>query len=299
MLAEGYMPFGKSRTYWRMVGERTEKLPLLALHGGPGAAHDYLTSLDDLAENGRQVIYYDQSGCGRSSASNPRRCTPGFFLRELQALHKYLNMGRFHLLGQSWGGMLAICFAYTRPRGLAGLVLASSPVSVPQWNDESARLLSEMPDGPRHALERGEVTGKRDTREYREALLQFHLRHMFRMKTVPRFVLKSLSQVGEVFCAMRGESALKLGGALKDVDLTPLLPGIEAPTLVTAGKFDQCTPKVVRTLLEGIADSRSIVLEKSGHLGHVEEREIFNNAVEAFLTEVEAKESRTFSPAPC
>ena len=61
-VAEGYMPFGEYRTYWRVVGERTKKLPLLTLHGGPGAAHNYLTSFDDLAKDGRQVIYYDQCG---------------------------------------------------------------------------------------------------------------------------------------------------------------------------------------------------------------------------------------------
>ena len=116
MVAEGYMPFGKSRTYWRMVGERTEKLPLLTLHGGPGATHDYLTSLDDLAKDGRQVIYYDQSGCGKSQESNPRRWTPGFFLKELQVLHKYLDMERFHLLGQSADCHLWWAQAVYRPR---------------------------------------------------------------------------------------------------------------------------------------------------------------------------------------
>jgi len=218
---------------------------------------------------------------------NHDRWTPDFFLEELKALHKYLNLESFHLLGQSWGGMMAICFAQTRPKGLKGLVLASSPVSVAQWNDEIDCLLSGMPDGPRDALLLGEETGRRDTREYREALAQFNARHICRMKTIPKFVLKSLSQIGEVFYSMRGESGLKLGGALKDVDLTPLLPAIDVPTLVTAGKFDQCTPKVIDTLLGGIADSRSMILEKSGHLAHVEERETFNKSLEDFLAEVE------------
>jgi L-proline amide hydrolase len=297
--AEGYMPFGSFCTYWRVVGEKTGKPPLLTLHGGPGAAHDYLTSLDDLAQNGRQVIYYDQCGCGRSPAPpDPGRWTPRLFLEELKALHRHLNLDRFHLLGQSWGGMLAICFAGAKPKGLAGLVLASSPVSVAQWNKESDRLLAGMPDGPRYALEQGEATGIRDTREYREALLQFNARHICRMKTVPKFVLRSLSQIGEVFYTMRGKSGLKMGGILEDVDLTSHLPDIEAPTLVTAGKYDQCTPIIVQTLLDGIADSRSMILKKSGHLAHAEERETFNNAIESFLSEVETKMARrVFPPA--
>ena len=286
-VAEGYMAFGESRTYWCMVGERTKKLPLLTLHGGPGAAHDYLTSLDDLAADGRQVIYYDQYGCGRSPAPSQDHWTPELFLEELKALRKHLNLECFHLLGQSWGGMLAIRFAHTRPRGLTGLVLASSPVSVQQWNDESACLLSGMPDDQRGALIMGEATGRRNTREYLEALSLFNARHICRMKTIPKFVLRSLHQIGEVFYSMRGGSGLKLGGVLTNVDLTPLLPAIDVPTLVTAGRFDQCTPKVVRTLLGGITGSRSFILENSGHLAHVEERETYNKALETFLAEAE------------
>ena len=287
-VAEGYMPFGGVQTYWRVVGEKTEKLPLLTLHGGPGAAHDYLTSLDDLAEGGRQVIYYDQCGCGRSPAlSDTGRWTFNFFAEELQALHKYLDLKHYHVLGQSWGGMLAIYFAHTRPKGLVGLVLASSPVSIAQWNYEIACLISRMPDGPRDALLQGDASGRRNTRAYKESLEQFYMRHVCRMEAVPGFVRRSLSQMGEVYFTMRGEKELELGGALKNVDLTPLLPDIDARTLVTAGKFDQCTPKVVQTLLDGIAGSRSMILEKSAHLAHVEERDTFNIAVEAFLTEVE------------
>jgi len=195
----------------------------------------------------------------------------------------------FHLLGQSWGGMLAIRFAHSRPKGLTGLVLASSPVSVEQWNDESTCLLSGMPDDQRGALLLGEATGRRDTHEYREALARFNACHVCRMKTIPKFVLKSLSQIGEVFYSMRGGSGLKLGGVLKNVDLTPLLPNIAVPTLVTAGRFDQCTPKVVRTLLGGITDSRSLILKNSGHLAHVEERETYNKAIETFFAEAEMK----------
>ena len=219
-VAEGYMPFGEFRTYWRVVGKRTEKLPLLVLHGGPGAAHDYLTSLDDLAKAGRQVAYYDQCGCGRSaSPHNPGRWPPEFFVKELQTLHDYLRLERFHILGHSWGGMLAVYFARSRPKDLAGLVLAGPPVSMAH---------------------------------------------------------------------------------LKGVDLAPLLPQIDVPTLITAGRFDQFSPpQALQTLLEGIAGSRSIILEKSGHLAHVEERKDFNKAVEDFLAEIETERASIISTNPC
>lgn len=65
---EGYMPFGDYKTYYRIVGEKSEKAPLLLLHGGPGSTHNYFEVLDDLAaKDHRQLIMYDQIGCGKSS----------------------------------------------------------------------------------------------------------------------------------------------------------------------------------------------------------------------------------------
>ncbi|MDR1873429.1 MAG: proline iminopeptidase-family hydrolase [Synergistaceae bacterium] len=292
-IIEGFMPFGGSQTYYRIAGDKTDRLPLLTFHGGPGASHSYLLSLDDLAGRGRQVIYYDQTGCGKSPApSDPGRWTPELFVEEAQALQKHLRLDEFHLLGQSWGGMLAIYFAHTRPKGLTSVTLASSPVSIPQWNEESARLLSEMPEGPRAALEHGEATGERDTQEYRDALDQFYLRHLCRMETMPDYVLASFAQMGEVYHTLQGDSELRLTGTLKDVDLTPLLAGIGVPALITAGQYDQCTGAVVKTLLDHIPDARAVVFKDSGHLAHVEKREAYNRTLEAFLEEVEAKSTR-------
>jgi L-proline amide hydrolase len=183
--------------------------------------------------------------------------------------------------------MLGIYFAHTQPEGLASVTLASSPVSIPQWNEESARLLSEMPEGSRTALEYGEATGNRDTREYRDALDQFYLRHLCRMETMPDYVIASFAQMGEVYHTMQGESELRLTGTLKNVDLTPLLAGINAPVLITAGEYDQCTPLVVKTLLDNIPNSRSVIFQDSGHLAHVEKREEYNRALEGFLEETE------------
>jgi proline-specific peptidase len=287
-IVEGFMPFGGTKTYYRIAGDKTDKLPLLTFHGGPGASHSYLISLDDLAEQGRQVIYYDQIGCGKSAAPPaPSRWTPELFTEEAHALRKHLGLDKFHVFGQSWGGMLAIYFAHTQPEGLVSVTLASSPVSIPQWNEESARLLSEMPEALRTALEHGEATGNRDTQEYRDALDQFYLRHLCRMETMPDYVLASFAQMGEVYHTMQGESELKLTGTLKDVDLTPLLAAINVPVLVTAGQYDQCTPLVVKTLLDNIPNSRSLVFQDSGHLAHVEKREEYNKALEKFLGEIE------------
>ena len=104
-IKEGYMPFHEYKTYYRIVGEPSaDKAPLLLIHGGPGSSHNYFELMDDYAETGRQLIMYDQVGCGKSSLPED----PGVYVKEtwaeeLVALRKFLHLDELHMLGQSWG----------------------------------------------------------------------------------------------------------------------------------------------------------------------------------------------------
>ncbi|MET0779558.1 MAG: alpha/beta fold hydrolase, partial [Candidatus Saccharimonadales bacterium] len=117
---DGYVTWGKYRTYYKVVGKQVDKnkLPLLVLNGGPGSSHDYLLDLRLLAENGRQVIFYDSVGCGRSDRPDDDSLwTIGFFIQEIDAIRKELKLKAVHILGHSWGGMLAIEYLLTKPSG--------------------------------------------------------------------------------------------------------------------------------------------------------------------------------------
>ncbi|MBL8130016.1 MAG: alpha/beta fold hydrolase, partial [Chloroflexia bacterium] len=109
---EGKIPFKGYETWYRIYGdgEAPGKLPLLCLHGGPGAAHDYLESLAAMAHLGRRVIFYDQLGCSRSAIpeSRPEMWTVDLYVEEVNAVRAALGLDHVHVLGQSWGGMLAM-----------------------------------------------------------------------------------------------------------------------------------------------------------------------------------------------
>src|SRR5438094_38822 len=131
---EGHIAFRGFKVWYRIVGKDSPgRLPLLCLHGGPGATHDYLEPLEALAASGRRVIFYDQLGSGNSDQPHdPAMWNVALFVEELGVVRQALGLDRMHLLGQSWGGMLGMEYALTRPRGLASLVLVSSPASMPQ-----------------------------------------------------------------------------------------------------------------------------------------------------------------------
>ena len=133
--AEGYIPFMGHKVWYRIVGDREEpgKLPLLVLHGGPGAPHDYLEPLEEMAATGRRVIFYDQLGCGNSRLPEPAPdlWTVPLFVDEVGVVRRALGLERVHLLGHSWGGILAIEYALKYQQHLKGLVISNMMASIP------------------------------------------------------------------------------------------------------------------------------------------------------------------------
>src|SRR3954470_17996785 len=199
---EGTVPFevgGETlQTWFRVTGDLTEDAaapaPLIVLHGGPGAAHDYLLSLTDLARDGRAVVHYDQLGNGRSTHFRGRNgdfWTVDLFVRELHNLVERLGVsGRHHVLGQSWGGFLAQEYALTRPAGLRSLVLADTAASFPDFVAEANRLRAELPAEVEATLRRHEADGTTDDPAYAEACQVFYARHVCRLDPWPEEVVE-------------------------------------------------------------------------------------------------------------
>ncbi|MHB8646281.1 MAG: proline iminopeptidase-family hydrolase [Thermomicrobiales bacterium] len=291
---EGRIPFHGYETWYRIVGEREEpgKLPLLTLHGGPGACHDYLESMEALAATGRRVIFYDQLGCGNSAVpSNPSLWTVGLYVDEVNAVRRALGLARVHMLGQSWGGMLGMEYALTQPTGLASLIIESSPSSIPQWVAEANTLREALPPDVQQTLLRHEADGTTDDPAYEEAMMVFYQRHVCRLPEWPEYVLRSfekLSENPEVYHTMNGPSEFHVTGTLKRWDITSRLGEIRVPTLVLSGRYDEATPAIHETVRRGIPGSESVYFEESAHMSHVEEPERFQQVVSDFLTRVEA-----------
>jgi proline-specific peptidase len=293
-VTEGRIPFGGGETWYRIVGDGEEpgKLPLLCLHGGPGALHDYLEPLGDLAETGRRVIFYDQIGCGKSWIEKPEDFwTTELFVEEVGAVRDALGLDRVHLFGSSWGGMLALEYALTKPDGLASLILSSSPPSIPVWAEEAGRLRDQLPPETRAVLDEHEAAGTLDSPEYQEATMEFYARHVCRLDPWPDYVLRSftgLEEHPEVYMTMQGPNEFVITGTLKDWDITGRLGEIDVPSLITAGRHDEFTPRQADALHRGIAGSELVTFEESSHMQFAEEPQRFREVVSAFLDRVEA-----------
>ncbi len=288
---EGFIPvIGEHRVWYRIVGGGAdhENIPLMTLHGGPGVGHDYLENLAALASDTRRVILYDQLGCGRSDQpDDPSLWRVDRFVEELAIIRRELGLDKVHLLGQSWGGMLAIEYALTQPDGLVSLILASSLSSTPLYIAEANRLRSALPLDVQATLERHEAAGTTDDSEYQKAMRVFYKRHVIRVVPMPAHVKRSMKQAGQVYFTMWGPSEFHATGILKDWDRTDRLSEIRVPTFITSGRYDECTPRINEVLHKGIVGSEWVIFENSSHMAHVEEPELYMTTVRSFIERVE------------
>jgi len=288
---EGYIPVEDGyRVWYRSAGGggAGEQVPLLLLHGGPGAPHDYLENLQALATETRRVIFYDQLGCGRSDQPDePERWRIPRFVEEVGMVRRALGLERVHILGQSWGGMLAIEYALTQLEGLVSLILSNTTSSIPLWIAEANRLRAELPPEVQATLTRHEEAGTTDSEEYQQAMLVFYNRHVLRTQPMPDYVQRTFDNMGQVYSTMNGPSEFHVIGVIKDWDRTARLAEIRVPTLIISGRYDEATPTINQVLQRGIPGSEWMVLENSSHLSHVEEPELYMQAVRNFLSNVE------------
>jgi L-proline amide hydrolase len=294
-VTEGYVPFRGYRTWYRIVGEGENEgeLPVLYLHGGPGGTHDYLEPLEAMAETGRRAIFYDQIGCGKSDLpDDPSLWKVETFVDELGEVRRHLGLDRLHIFGNSWGGMLAMEYALTQPTGVASMIVASSPASIPQWVAEANRLRSLLPEDVQETLTSHEEAGTTDSAEYEQACLVFYHRHVCRLDEWPDCVLRSFAFIeehGVVYKTMNGPSEFHVIGPLKDWDITGRLGEIRIPTLVITGEHDEATPAINETVSGGIPGSESVIYPGASHMAHVEDPEGFMRVLDGFLTRIEAR----------
>ena len=305
--------------YWRF--KRRKPLlggqflaPLITLHGGPSWPSDYLLPLRQLACRGAsEVILYDQAGCGQSglpkgsniTSDYPHLLTTEYYSEEeLPALIEHLSLDRYHILGHSWGTILAQLFALNAKNtsGLASLTL-SGPLSdaqsyiEAQW-DEKEGNLGSLPPFVQQRIKRLEKKHQYDTPEY-EAIDEV-LTTFFTLRTAPApdCFTKSASGLNkEIYEGMQGASEFTMSGVLGSLNVTGRLHEIEVPVLLTHGRFDTMRPSIVKTMQGEIKLAERKIFPHSGHVSMIDDVEMMNDVVSDFLGRIEVSQRGANPPS--
>ncbi|MFN8215602.1 MAG: proline iminopeptidase-family hydrolase [Solirubrobacterales bacterium] len=288
MVEEGFIEVPGGRVWYGVEGGG-DGLPLLCLHGGPGFTHHSVASLADLADE-RRVILFDQLGCGKSDRpSDPAMWRTDRYVEEVAAIREALELDRFHMMGNSWGGMLTTRYVLDREPPVASLLLVGTPHDMPRYIAELPRLRPSLSDEVWKVIDYHEENGFTGCPEYVAAMVPFYKQHLCRLDPWPEELELSFAELGaESYEAMNGPSEFNITGVIKDWQVGEELDRIEVPVLVMAGRYDELSPEAQEDMARAFPNGEFVAFENGAHMPFFDDREAFMAAAREFLTRVEA-----------
>jgi proline iminopeptidase len=281
---EGFIQVPGGKVWYRIVGADKPGIPLLTLHGGPGMPSYYMSPLADLADE-RPVIFFDQLGCGRSDHPNDTTLwTIPRFVQEVQAVRAALGYKEIHLLGNSWGTLLAHEYLLTKPEGVKSVVMSGPAISIVRFRHDVDSMIALLPDSLIKAIRTNEKKGTTTAPDYVAASQVFYDRHVIHTKPLPADVESTFKYLGtQVYNTMNGPTEFTVVGNFKDYDGTPRLKELKLPILWMAGADDETSPSAARSFQAMTPGSEFVEVPKAAHLAMWDNRPVYIAAVRAFL----------------
>jgi proline iminopeptidase len=271
--------------------------PLVVLHGGPGASHDYfLPYLLPLARHNR-LVFIDERGSGKSEKlEDVSRYTVEKMVEDVEAVRVALGLGRINLLGHSFGGVLAQAYALKYQQHLAHLILCSTFDSTKALNAVFVKMKAAMSPELRTRIDRMEAEGlfghgkPYEQNRYTDAYMiaawgEGYFPYLYRNHPDPNYDPTANGDMAwDLYREMWGsDGEFVIDGNLVSVEYADRLGAIKVPTLITVGDHDESDPSIARDMHARIPGSRLVVFPKSGHMTFVDQPGLFMNAVDGFL----------------
>ena len=290
-------PKGSFRVWTKRFGNNP-RIKLLLLHGGPGVTHEYFEAFDSyLPGEGIEYYYYDQLG---SYYSDQPEMTDDMlalprFVEEVEQVRQALNLdaSNFYLLGQSWGGILAIEYALKHQDRLKGLIISNMVASIPQYNEYAEKVLMPAMDQKVLAeVKRMEAAGKYEDPRYMGLLIPNHYEHhILRMPAAewPDPVNRAFKHLNpKVYVPMQGPSELGASGKLVKWDRTADLKNITVPTLTIGAQYDTMDPKQMEWMSKQLPKGRYLHCPNGSHLAIYDDQQTYMAGVVKFIKDVDS-----------
>lgn len=287
---EDFLPVDGGRLWYRRSGAE-QGVPVILVHGGPGAGSYSLKALEALGDE-RPVVRYDQLGAGRSDRlSDTTLFSMRRFVGELDSLRTALGFERVHLIGHGWGG--AVAFEYYRAHAarVASLTLASPLLSAPLWSRNSRALLGTLSPAAQDAIRESEAVRDYDSPDYLAAVNEFNERYVSRRPDAVDADSVRLRFGRAQYRHLWGPTHLIMTGKLRAYDVTRQLRTVKVPTLYTVGQHDQADTALVKRFASLTPGARIGIIPYAAHMTAWDNPEDMLRIVREFLRAVE-------SPAP-
>ena len=278
-------------TYVRIVGSQYKKTPILFLHGGPGSTHNSFEVLDDFSDyDSRPIIMYDQYGCGLSSLgleNDPSLYNKETWVDELIQVREQLKLDKVHIMGHSWGGMLAIIYMCDyNPKGVLSLTLSSTLASASLWDKETHRLLKYLNHEDQAAIKEAERTNDYSSKDFERANINYmkmFVRNLDEMKEVPECLTRE-KKTSPSYVTAWGPSEFKPLGNLKDYEYLDKLKNIKSKVMILSGSDDESTPIQNKAMYDWMTcDKEWHIIYNARHSTYIEQKEVYEEYLKNFI----------------
>ena len=289
-------PVGNFKVWTKRFGTNP-KIKVLLLHGGPAMTHEYMECFETFFQReGFEFYEYDQLGSYYSDQPTDEKLwNIDRFVDEVEQVRKAIHADKenFYVLGNSWGGILAMEYALKYQQNLKGLIVANMMASAPEYVKYAEVLSKQMK--PEVLAEVRAIEAKKDyaNPRYTELLFpNYYAQHICRLKEWPDALNRSLKHVNStVYTLMQGPSELGMSSdaRLAKWDIKNRLHEIAIPTLMIGARYDTMDPKAMEEQSKLVQKGRYLYCPNGSHLAMWDDQKVFMDGVIKFIKDVDTK----------
>ncbi|MBK8089937.1 MAG: proline iminopeptidase-family hydrolase [Chitinophagaceae bacterium] len=287
-------PVGEFKVWTKRFGNNP-RIKILLLHGGPAMTHEYMECFESFfPKEGFEFYEYDQLGSYYSDQPKDSSLwTTARFVEEVEQVRKaiHADSSNFYVLGNSWGGILAMEYALKYQSNLKGVIVANMMASIPEYGKYANEVLAkDMDSNVLKEIRAIEAKGDFANPRYMELLLpNFYKKHLCRLEEWPDGFNRTMKHVNsEIYVMMQGPSEFGVAGRLLNWDIKSRLKELKVPTLMVGAKFDTMDPKAMEEQSKLVQKGRYLYCPNGSHLAMWDDQQVFMNGVISFIHDVDA-----------
>jgi proline iminopeptidase len=287
-------PVGEFKVWTKRFG-KNPKIKILLLHGGPAMTHEYMECFETFFERESFEFYeYDQLGSYYSDQPKDSSLwTTDRFVEEVEQVRQaiHADSSNFYLLGNSWGGILAMQYSLKYQGNLKALIVSNMMASAPEYGKYAQEVLSKQMK-PEVLAEIKAIEAKKDFSDprYMELLLpNYYHEHICRLNDWPDGLNRAMKHVnGEIYTMMQGPSEFGISGRLTNWNVKDRLKEIKVPTLMIGAKYDTMDPKAMEEQSKLVQRGRFLYCANGSHLSMWDDQKVFMSGVIKFIKDVDS-----------